>query len=27
VPGCCCYLPLLHNHLMDSCGLSKHVRG
>ena len=19
VPGCCCCLPLLHNHLMDSC--------
>jgi len=19
VPGCCCYMPLLHNHLMDSC--------
>ena len=20
VPGCCCCMPLLHNHLMDSCG-------
>ena len=19
VPGCCCCMPLLHNHLMDSC--------
>ena len=19
MPGCCCYMPLLHNHLMDSC--------
>ena len=19
MPGCCCYIPLLHNHLMDSC--------
>ena len=19
VPGCCCYMPLLHNHLMDPC--------
>ena len=19
VPGCCCCIPLLHNHLMDSC--------
>ena len=19
VPGCCCMMPLLHNHLMDSC--------
>ena len=20
VPSCCCCMPLLHNHLMDSCG-------
>jgi len=19
VPGCCCYMPLLHNHLMHLC--------
>ena len=19
LPGCCCCMPLLHNHLMDSC--------
>ena len=19
MPGCCCYMPLLHNHLIDSC--------
>ena len=23
MPGCCCCMPLLHNHLMDSCSYAK----
>ena len=25
VPGCCCCMPLLHNHLMDSCSYVKNT--
>ena len=25
VPGCCCCMPLLHNHLMDSCSYVRKI--